>query len=1049
MNTQMKSRERGFTLTEILIAMAVFTLILVAALVVYDRSNRVFKHGVEAADTQQNTRVAFDRMVADLRMAGFDFDRDGIPTGAAGGVWRPGIVYAVGDIVVPTTANGHSYRAIQGGTSDTTEPAWQTTSGAIIPETGGSTVRWQENGPFNQYQQPDEQIEFAGSSAITFRANFNYEQAAQDCDDVGADDPCQNGREQAFQSAQFPVVTTSNEEIVTYALVSVNGPNDDEITFYADLARPRDVYPGQAAEDPITIRNIDLTNENPPYTLMRITYDNETGNEVRTPVANNIRSLRFRYYEDSTGTQILRNLAIPPVEIIGEDGATNGAIGGDGQYDPNNSMAIVADRNIRAKIRSVAVEMVGMNEQPDGAYTDDDETVDSARNFRKYRLESLIVPRNAGKRGLREQESNAPGEPTITQVCFGYCNMVYLRWQAPPMNAGTGVVESYAIQYDTDLLGGAAYTIDVGPVTEAFVRLPDPTQTYHFWIEALNSYGSTESPTHVTADVENMTKLDPPSGLAASGGTGGPREPGQITVNWRRPETQSPGPAGGISCDPAGGATTPAIGQGEIAGYNVYRGLTAGFTPSADNLLVRFNGADRPIVNEATGEVTFVDTKVASCAPSYYYRIQAAEFCALSDAYNNPADATLGLSNIFPAVGSDAIEGVAETTDDPPAAVDDLLILEAPQSECVAGECRVTLSWPTVRFDTLAPTPRPVTIDEYIVTRTRTGGGEANADPVTLSSTGHTEVALLDAPYQTFTDGATTPLPQYGPDGVTEYVYEYTVRAVICGMEGVDSPIRRFPCSFAGGTIGISMAQAIDGDGTIVNPWLTTAPDVFTVTTTAPTQSVSMSIYEGASIVFTQTDVGPDQVFTFDYPASLDGEGYRADFLLQDDQGCTRSISRYINTSAASCCIKPAESADDRTVVTWATGRDNVTLRVENLCDDPLVIQPSGVRIRWDRLGMHNAGRLDELTYTLSTGVTATDASPNDAPGVFNYTPPAATQTIPPNGFLTIRVTFSRTSSSPTPPVTGMCIGYQRPGDIATTSCQFYPGPASNDACDF
>lgn len=73
-------QERGFTLTEILVAMAIFAIIFVAALLIYDRSNRVFKESVESSDTQQQTRAAFDRLSSDLRMMGFDFDRDGVPT---------------------------------------------------------------------------------------------------------------------------------------------------------------------------------------------------------------------------------------------------------------------------------------------------------------------------------------------------------------------------------------------------------------------------------------------------------------------------------------------------------------------------------------------------------------------------------------------------------------------------------------------------------------------------------------------------------------------------------------------------------------------------------------------------------------------------------------------------------------------------------------------------------------------------------------------------------------------------------------------------------
>src|SRR6266566_4646110 len=101
-------RQRGFTLAEILVTTAIFAIIMIAALTVYDRSNRVFKTSTEAADLQQSTRIAFDKLVSDVRMAGFDFNRGGIPNG-----------------------NG-------------------------------------------QFAQPDEQIEYAGPTAVVFRANFDY-----------------------------------------------------------------------------------------------------------------------------------------------------------------------------------------------------------------------------------------------------------------------------------------------------------------------------------------------------------------------------------------------------------------------------------------------------------------------------------------------------------------------------------------------------------------------------------------------------------------------------------------------------------------------------------------------------------------------------------------------------------------------------------------------------------------------------------------------------------------------------------------------------------
>ena len=73
-------KQRGFTLAEVLVATAVFALIFVATLMIYDRSNRVFSAGSQASDLQQNTRVAYEKLVSDVRLAGFDYKRGGVPT---------------------------------------------------------------------------------------------------------------------------------------------------------------------------------------------------------------------------------------------------------------------------------------------------------------------------------------------------------------------------------------------------------------------------------------------------------------------------------------------------------------------------------------------------------------------------------------------------------------------------------------------------------------------------------------------------------------------------------------------------------------------------------------------------------------------------------------------------------------------------------------------------------------------------------------------------------------------------------------------------------
>src|SRR5436309_1055346 len=140
-------RQRGFSLAEIMVASAIMIIVIVGVLMLYDRANKVFKTGNEAAELQQNVRVAYDRMVADIRMAGFDYLRGGpLLPGQSAAAWAPGRVYSSGTIVTPTTPNGRTYRALGGGTSGPTEPSWPGTGGQVVETAATPQITWKENG---------------------------------------------------------------------------------------------------------------------------------------------------------------------------------------------------------------------------------------------------------------------------------------------------------------------------------------------------------------------------------------------------------------------------------------------------------------------------------------------------------------------------------------------------------------------------------------------------------------------------------------------------------------------------------------------------------------------------------------------------------------------------------------------------------------------------------------------------------------------------------------------------------------------------------------
>ena len=108
-----QNRQRGFSLVEVMVATAILVIVLVGILTLYDRTNRVFKSGNEAAEMQQNLRIAYERMVSDVRMAGFDYKRGGpLLPGQSAAPWAANRAYTAGTIVTsacgPTARSTHS-----------------------------------------------------------------------------------------------------------------------------------------------------------------------------------------------------------------------------------------------------------------------------------------------------------------------------------------------------------------------------------------------------------------------------------------------------------------------------------------------------------------------------------------------------------------------------------------------------------------------------------------------------------------------------------------------------------------------------------------------------------------------------------------------------------------------------------------------------------------------------------------------------------------------------------------------------------------------------
>lgn len=1008
------SRQRGFTVIEILIATSIFAVIMIAALLMYDRSNKVFKSGVEAADVQQNTRVAFDKIVADLRMAGFDFDRDG----------------------TPTTANAH--------------------------------------------QQPDEQIEFIHQRAITVRANFDYN------DDPTAND---HGREftstpgsTGLESINFPVVTTGNDEIVTYALVSNDASkNTGSITFYADVP-DRKSHPeaGGRSENLVTIGGVDLTGANPPYTLERITLNPSTSSItplIRYPIATNIRDMQFEYFEDQVGTDPLTDLS-GNVIAAASYGTT---VGGLGQYNPTSSAALPA-KLIRGKVQSIKLVLIGQTENPDPTYTDATDAV--APRYRKYRLESLIVPRNYGRRGFREQDYVEPDAPVITKVCIGYCGVAWVEWDQP---ATGGAAEDYQVRYDTSPTGSFSGFEQAGLTTGRFVVLDDPSASYFFQVSAVNSYGSATSPVYppgVTGlSAMNNTTPNMPSLPVATGGVN------EIRLDWTAPTTFA---SGSVSCSPSGSAPTN-IPVGEFAGFSVARLVdSTDFTPDPTNIVYDAStetpGVKQALPDPITFAAHWTDKTTGGTIPmgpvnckTYYYRIRTQENCTL------PAENTGNdIDKARSAGWTDEVSAMAQS-DDTPAAPGSLSVDET-NSVCNDplasgdGYCNVHLVWAKTLLDEQGD---PISISEYTIYRQKYNRvsnapiGTEETIPIDFTSTpcvmplDPTDVDCTayeaDPNYMTYVIRADSRVDPLEVDplqpGYEDVYYDYWVTAKQCASdESPDSPTARYPCNFAAPTVTGAMTGVIEGQGTQASPWLIEPTSVFSIDTggvTVDSFTANVILPDSSRSLLGTAPSGTSGSWGW---ADLgDGIVYTIEVTIKDLGGCTKNFYYYVEETSSNCCLMPV-NIETRLLQEDGPGQ-KTRVRLRNLCSETLNI--TNIRIAWDGSLLLGGGptRLDSVVYPTALG-----ACPTVAHAVSDNS--STTDTAPPGGALAtlapgassaglvcgttgsddyeIVINFSKSYDPLAPVVTQVCVTYSTASDpVTTTQCQILPGVSTTaGTCD-
>ncbi len=535
----------------------------------------------------------------------------------------------------------------------------------------------------NSPDQTDEQLEGAWKHAITIRANFNFE---EDGEDTGA------GEEPDYENSALGIdyVTTSNEEIITYALG--NASTSDSTDLKLDLSKPRNatVTAGViTGEESVQITNIALTNNNnPPYTLYKYIYtdpDSADGGAPRAiPIAENIRSLEFRYY-DAAGIEIepgttYNSVSIPATGIGGADliGTANA-------------------RALRANIAKIEVIITGMSEDIDMDWVNDpaenpaaDVLDPYAPKNRLFTVSSVIYPPNMGKMLKPQVDVEAPDPPDVVHLHPGLYNWMVVDWayddSAKALDQG---VEKYMVElYSANSTDEAPlYTRIVPATNSAFERMAfddseiiDGSDYFvQVWsVDAFENVSKYPGYAESSETADNTTTPEAVAGVSASGvrdvsATATPEYTDDevvyrdasgnilvdegITVNWTTPTENTEATA--IECDfsdfvdylDVGGCNvyrTRAVGSSGLSIENEYTSAEyeVGEYPSEvttdENTLWGTGGIEQSsnLVATLVSGGTFLDKTAVPC-DLYAYALQAV------DAEGDPSISESVLSDVF------------------------------------------------------------------------------------------------------------------------------------------------------------------------------------------------------------------------------------------------------------------------------------------------------------------------------------------------------------------------------------------------------------------
>jgi prepilin-type N-terminal cleavage/methylation domain-containing protein len=411
--------------------------------------------------------------------------------------------------------------------------------------------------PDGNVNRPDEQLEGALDHAVIFRGDFD-----------GSDAAASVTPETALSGAAFPTVSTGNDEIVAYVLSKPDGSGPDSITFQADVAEPQ----RDGDVEPVIIDNVVLDPTEPPYTLYRVTLNNDSSKYgspafvVRTPVAENVRNVSFVYY-NAAGTFKDASATIPET---------------------------AAAKAMRSSLTRVGLSLVGMTRQQDFDYVDASDAL--APRHRKFELKGDITPRNMRLKGIQDLHTDVtpPTKPATPALIAGHCKGLLATWAANPIAEG---VTQYRISWgpSSSIVSGSRNV----PGSPFFLDGMVNGSAYFVSIQAQDAEGNLSARSdQATATVTNVNIPSAPAGLTTS-----TDQTYHVAVVWT-PVTTNTANA------PSGDPLAPRIR--DLAGYRLYSHSNSTVALTEENRV-----ADETVLTASLSQ-PYLDTPLVACLDRYY-----------------------------------------------------------------------------------------------------------------------------------------------------------------------------------------------------------------------------------------------------------------------------------------------------------------------------------------------------------------------------------------------------------------------------------------------